>query len=273
MRRAFVGLKNIKSKWARETKTALLYPLRDLSLREINALGFDVGYDMWQTVKNRAITEPLSDGREGSSGRTRHPKSEEIKAKWFEASYPTSAGSRVFYGTKKRMATIIKEAIGGDVSIATIANYLPAGIKNAARPTDLCPVCEELKSLRLGTQCAPESTCTMGREAGPSALGDEKAEAIKVLEKHEKLAIATRGQCSEDMRNPPDDTVVAVCDWSGGVILRGHRSDAYEFFNASSVQLLGARVSFRNSKGDAEQVYVHAYGKVAPSPFSHLYQF
>ena len=93
-------------------------------------------------------------------------------------------------------------------------------------------------------------------------MGGEEAEAT-----------GTRAQCTEDTRIPPGDAVAATCDWSGGVILRGHRSDAYEFFNASSVQLLGARVSFRNSKGDAEQVYVRAYGKVAPSPFSHLYHF
>ena len=267
IRLAFDRLKKDETAYGREAKSVLLWPLRGLSLQQIRALGFGVGPDFWRNVKERDIRRPLADGRTGASGRAMHPKAAGIEEGWRKVSFPASGGGRVFYGTKNRAARMIRESVGGAVSLNTVTNHLPPGIKCAARPTDLCPICEELKSLRLGPGAPVESTCAMGRDAGALVPRSAKAAAVKVLERHEELAARLQRQCAEDMRNPPEDAIVAICDWSGNVVLRGHRSDAYEFFNASSIQLIGARVSFRGADGCPRQMYIHGYGKVN-APFA-----
>ena len=119
-----------------------------------------------------------------------------------------------------------------------------------------------MKALRLGVGCKADSTCTQGRAEDPQGLGEATLEKIEVLERHEKLAPTLREMYSEEMRNPPGDTIVAVCDWSAPIVLQGFRSTAQEFFDKACAPLIGAWISYRGLGNCVAQKYLHAYGEI-----------
>ena len=248
-----------KSARSRGIKAALLYPLRKLGRAKAMDLGFKVGKNMWKTaVKFRpGCGRDAADGRIARSGRTLHCKAPEIAQKWEEVSHLTSAGGRVFYGPKRRAADDIAKEVGG-VTGRTVLNLKPEGVTNAARPTDLCPICEELKRRRLGAANRPESTQTHGRGCSghPADPG-----AITILEMHEALAKAQKAAYTRHMMDPPDNSLSVLIDWSGAVEARSFRNTTLEFHSPIYMQMIGTWASFRDRGGEVRRKYFHGYDK------------
>ena len=78
LQQAFSQMQGLSCRRSMSVRATLLYPLRHLSLAKVRNLGFAVGEDLWHTVQEWDITEPIPDGRRSGSGRTAHPSAAEI---------------------------------------------------------------------------------------------------------------------------------------------------------------------------------------------------
>ena len=262
---AYDDIGGSRSELARGRRSMILYPLRRLPFPTVRRIGFSVGKDLWRSVCNfnPFLDEPLLDKRRTSSGRKRTEHASAIEEGWRSHAHPSGSGPAVFHGLKKDAASTIKASIGANsISRRTVLRYKPPEISRAARPRDMCPICEELKARRRRLQGGH-----YGHGQPDCVSRESDTEAIAILELHERFADKQRLRFNEEMRRPPNGTLVVAVDWASAIELASFRGNAHEFFDPATVQMAGAWASWKDGSDEVRRIYVHAYDNVnSPRP-------
>ena len=206
-------------------------------------------------------------------GRPRMYSKEKISQAWKSVTRPTGrvtkAGEPVLRyvgGSKRATASVIKNA---PCSKWAAAKHRPKGIKHAKKKTDLCPLCEALRSVRrqLVTRACQEGagiTCP-NNEAGHrdfAGPGDAAAEyllmkpnqpkeikdiltRLPTLKWHEKEADRSQLEYREARQNGVTITV----DFASRIELRSERGDAREWRAPFSVGHFGMSLTRPKNPG------------------------
>ena len=133
-----------------------------------------------------------------------------VQEAWVSASYESSkSGKRVLYGSIDRHAKRISR--DHEVSVSTAKRRKPNEVCLASRATDLCGVCEELRSQRLflARACGKsfpdaslgEGTCTMARELCAD-IREEDVGGCRTAEKMLARMSANAGQSGPCSKRP-----------------------------------------------------------------------
>ena len=179
----------------RTVQVALLSPLSHLSHEQLRSLGLNAGKALLESAREWALCpgDAVSDARGRNPGRLMAGAPGVIAEDWASASYVSSrSGKRVLYGSVDQHAKRI--ARDHSVSVSTAKRRKPSEVTPAARATDLCGVCEQLRSQRLhfARACGKgfpeaslgEGTCTMARQLVAEIKEEEYAgnsTAVKLL--------------------------------------------------------------------------------------------
>ena len=271
------------AKESREAAIRALAPLAGIPLAEAQRLGFHVERSLWASAQDYASRGPASKPSDKRGGRADHELAGRITEEWVGRSFEGAGGRRVFYKTQQEIAGEIADDVtklfpGAAPVISTAVKYKPQEVRRAKRPTDLCPICEEIRRLQLRlakrygaaweAADARDLEEARQREAAklfaPLAAEAKKASdpdyaAVEVLRKHMDLANSLKEHCVEMVKFCPDeDKIIMVADWAGEITVKSHREDAYEYFNPQPLQMLGALVSIYNGSKERETKYLHA---------------
>ena len=265
-----------------ETKARLLAPFAQCSRAEIAALGFGAGKSLWRRSAKKSEAGPISGTTDARGGRKRHAAaaSGEIQNKWIRLTYEGSREGRVFYGTERNVIAAIKSEVeaesGARVSASTIRKHRPGDVRRARRPTDLCPICEQARRLRIKLMTKHGSLVNAPAEAAEGTQTHAKNLFAGVdksilredpdfrdlidLQKHEDLAARLHGERYADVHGCENTSkVVCVADWAGKVTAKSHRGTAAEFFGSTKLEMLGMLISIHDPGGARRISYVHAY--------------
>lgn len=246
---------------------------------EVRDLGFDVGRALWESVQrenDRYVADACVDKR---GGKREHCGKEEIEAKWQKCSYEGSGGGRVIYGSKANSVAKIANELENPASFSTIRKYCPQGLHLAKRPTDLCPVCEEGRRLRIklvkkyGAGMPPGANDSETRQESAkdrfacnnldkNALAkDGDYQVLLAIERHEDLAATLSNECKKSLTGDEDKSkIICIVDWAGKMETKSFRQDAAEFYNPTRLEMMGMVISLpRNGGQTRDLVYIHAY--------------
>ena len=150
----------------------------------------------------------------------------------------------------------------------------------AKRPTDLCPICEEGRRLRLkfvkcygaasGQQeineletrqsAAKEHFRRVMRDTA-ALPNDRDYPALQAIERHEELAGKLRAECQTALKEDGDKhKIICVADWAGEIEIKSNRQSSDEFFNPTRLEMMGLLVSIpQENSNQRKLVYIHAY--------------
>ena len=261
-------------KATRDAKVKLLAPLAQLSHKAVGDLGFEVGRALWRSVQGQR-----ADARGGQ--KRSHSLKPAIRTKWRRLSYEGASGGRVVYGPIKAAAAQISEEFGESdrtVSLSTILKYRPSDVRPAKRPTDLCPVCEEGRRVRLKLlkkygaggaaawndgevrQFSAKKLLSDPNVNRDAVLADDDHQRLITIEKHESLAATTHAMIQDRLRGAGNEgDAVCVADWAGKVEAKSFRQDQNEYFHPTTLSMLGVLVSTPMQNGRRALTYLHAY--------------
>ena len=242
-----------------------LYPLRSLSLQAVRNLGFDVGPDLWESVKScnpylhRSVAKKAS-----KSGRQRKIARIKIKSAWYSIAQETSNEKKVYYGTRVAAALAVRRTLGANVTLRTLINSRPRDIIFAGKKTDMCGVCVQLRrlqksivTLRSQAKAAKTSSSKKMIRANISEVGQD----IRVLMKHKNYVRKIRSIYKKDFGGKPGVLTITM-DWCTPVKFTSNEGTSEEFFRPSYAQCMGAHASYTSVGGESCALYIHAYGEV-----------
>ena len=247
-----------RSEGMRLQKVALLYPLKSLSLQFVRELGFDVGRDLWDTVQSH---NPWLFGESyksaSQSGRKKVPDSADMAGAWLSVSHDTSSlDKKLFYGTRAQAALQVQKVMGSKATIRTIMNHRPKCILFTSKPTDLCPICVQLKRLQRSL------VTPLGTKAVKKKDKKSIQEKINVLKHHKDYVGKVRSEYFDSFKGPKKGALTMCIDWSSPVKVSSTYGTSDEFFRPSFVQCIGAHASYMSPDGVYSSAYVHAYGPI-----------
>ena len=221
--------KNHLAKESREAAIRTLAPLAGIPLAEAQRLGFHVERSLWASVQDNASRGPASKPSDKRGGRADHELAGRIKEEWVGRSFEGADGRRVFYKTQQEIAREIADDVtilfpGAAPAISTVVKYKPQEVRRAKHPTDLCPICEEIRRLQLrlakrygaAWEAADARDLEEARQHeaaklfAPLAAEAKKASdpdyaAVEVLRKHMDLANSLKEHCVEMIKFCPDE--------------------------------------------------------------------
>ena len=252
---AFNECEQGSSEHIRMQKVALLYPLRSLPFTLIKSLGFNVGKDLWHTVQsyNPFLFQEACKSS-SLSGRKKAPETDEVKKAWLSVSHETSTDKMLFYGTRKQAALQVRRATRSKFTTRTILNYRPRCVIFTSKPTDLCPICVQLKRLQksLSTQTSSDL----------SGMRVQIQKKINILLRHKKCVSGRRSFFSNLFKNGPPGSLTMCIDWCSPVKVTSVSGTSDEYYKPSFCQMIGAHASYKSPDGTYKTAYVHAYGPV-----------
>ena len=256
--KAFAECGDATTESIRLQKVSLLYPLRNLPLHLVRGLGFNVGKDLWHTVQtyNPWLFEE-SCKMASKSGRNMSSDPSVMKDAWLSIAHDTSSDKKkLFYGSRAQAALLVRKAMGGKSTLRTILNHRPRCILFTTKPTDLCPICVQLKRMQKSL-----ATC-----AGPKTVIKKNTKdmlrKISILQRHKDYVCKVRSEYAEDFKKPNRGTLTMCVDWSSPVKVTSTTGTSDEFFKPSFAQCIGAHASYMSPDGKYSTVYLHAYGPI-----------
>ena len=166
---------------------------------------------------------------------------------WRKHAYPSYSGGGMVAlrgGSKSSFAVKISQELG--VSLSTAYRGCPPDVVVGVKRTDLCPLCERLRRLRLeALGCVEEygqkDAKQLYEEAGPwgEAAGGQ-GEAMKTYEWHESVRKNQEALLKSHVEAASRNNVVVVFDYAGAAPIEHYRGEAKEWWNPSTVGIFGA---------------------------------
>jgi len=290
--RLFRGLIGTASQVLRE-KTATLAPYSFMPLASLKKEGFrPLGRKLLRKARKYAREgKQKADGRTTTtkSGRPKHRLRRRIQEEWRQLSYQSgSQAGRVYYGTQTAAARFISNRT--KAPLPTVINWKPEDVNPARKKSDVCPYCAELLSRRLEvaayqrktggqteftqTYCqeCPEKEAKDVYDEALQRLGkrgrekvQDTLDAIAILEWHQNLAHTIDSYVQHTFLNAERNHVMILIDWGANVPIASKRSTSHEWYDSTSLLLLGAAVSIPKRRGKERETYYHHAYDVRPN--------
>ena len=227
---------------------SLASPYTEMSKPDAEALlGITIPRRLWESAKRHRARgggpyAPL--GRwPGRAGYDR----DILAHAWRKYAYPSysSAGTVALRGgSKSPFAAKISQELG--VSLSTAYRGCPPDVVVGVKRTDLCPLCERLRRLRLDAMgCSEEygqkDAKQLFDEAGTwgEAVDGQGGEA-KIYEWHETVRENQDALLKSHVEAANRNNVVVVFDYAGAVPIEHYRGEAKDWWNPSKVGIFGA---------------------------------
>ena len=166
---------------------------------------------------------------------------------WRKHAYPSYSGADTVAlrgGSKASFAMKISQELG--VSLSTAYRGCPPDVVVGVKRTDLCPLCERLRRIRLeALGCAEaygqKDAKQLYDEAGP---GEEAVGAhggvIKAYEWHEDVRENQDALLKSHVEAANRNNVVVVFDYAGAALIEHYRGEAKDWWNPTKVGIFGA---------------------------------
>ena len=166
---------------------------------------------------------------------------------WRKHAYPSCSGAGTVAlrgGSKASFAVKISQELG--VSLSTAYRGCPPDVVVGVKRTDLCPLCERLRRLRLeALGCSEEygqkDAKQLYEEAGPwgeAVCG--QGGAIKTYEWHEAVRKNQDALLKSHVEAASRNNVVVVFDYAGAALIEHYRGESKEWWSPTKVGIFGA---------------------------------